>query len=135
MRHHLCRQGVALAGTRQLRSQGSVSVHAHSTVGVTESEGREGTNGVGGGIGVGSGIRDGNGVRLENVDDVKIAMGTGTQRELERGGGGRRNATWKRGRERGRGGDGNGNEWETRGRTQGRNGDGSGDGNKIRSVD
>ena len=28
-RHHLCRQGVALSGTRQLRSQGPVSVHAH----------------------------------------------------------------------------------------------------------
>ena len=27
-RYHLCKQGVALAGTRQLRSQGPVSVHA-----------------------------------------------------------------------------------------------------------
>ena len=53
--HHLCRQGVALAGTRQLRSQGPVSVHAHCTGGGTGSEGREGANGVGGGNGDGSG--------------------------------------------------------------------------------
>ena len=32
-RHHLCRQGVALAGTRQLRLQGLVPVHAHRTEG------------------------------------------------------------------------------------------------------
>ena len=37
-RHHLCRQGVALAGTRQLRSQGPVPVHAHRTEGGTGSE-------------------------------------------------------------------------------------------------
>ena len=49
-RHHLCRQGVALAGTQQLRSKGAVSVHAHRTEGVTESEAREGANGIGGGI-------------------------------------------------------------------------------------
>ena len=36
-RPYLCRQGVALASTRQLRSQGPVSVHAHRTEGVTES--------------------------------------------------------------------------------------------------
>ena len=29
--HHLCRQGVALAGTQQLRLQGPVPVHAHRT--------------------------------------------------------------------------------------------------------
>ena len=54
-RHHLCRQGVALASLRQLRSQGPVSVQAHRTGGVTGSEGQEGANGVGGGIGVGAG--------------------------------------------------------------------------------
>ena len=31
MRHHLCRQGGALASPRQLRSQGPVPVHAHRT--------------------------------------------------------------------------------------------------------
>ena len=41
-RRHLCRQGVALASTRQPRSQGPVSVHANRTEGVTESEGRKG---------------------------------------------------------------------------------------------
>ena len=60
-RHHLCRQGVALASTRQLRLQGPVSVQAHRTEGVTGSEGREGANGVGGGIGVGGGNGDVNG--------------------------------------------------------------------------
>ena len=61
MRHHLCRQGVALASTRHLRLQGPVSVHAHLTKGVTGSEGREGANGVGGRIEVGGGNGDGNG--------------------------------------------------------------------------
>ena len=49
-RHHLCRQGMALESTRQLRSRGLVSVHAHCTEGITGSERREGTNGIGGGI-------------------------------------------------------------------------------------
>ena len=31
MRHHLCRQGVTLAGPRQLCSQGLVSVNGHRT--------------------------------------------------------------------------------------------------------
>ena len=59
-RHHLCRQEVALASTRQLRSQDPVSVQAHRTEGVTGSEGQEGANGVGGGIGVGGENGDGN---------------------------------------------------------------------------
>ena len=48
-RHHLCRQEVVLASTRQLRSQGPLSVHANHTEGVTGSEGRKGANGIGGG--------------------------------------------------------------------------------------
>ena len=60
-RHHLCRQGVALASTRRPHSQGPASVQAHLTGGVTGSEGQEGANGVGGGIGVGGGNGDGNG--------------------------------------------------------------------------
>ena len=40
-RHHLCRQGVALVNTQPLRSQNPVSVHAHRTERVTESEGQE----------------------------------------------------------------------------------------------
>ena len=55
-RHYLCRQGVALASTRQLRSQGSAPVQAHCTEGVTRFEGREGANRVGGGIEIRSGI-------------------------------------------------------------------------------
>ena len=65
-RHHLCRQGVVLGSTRQLRSQGPVSVHAHRTEGVTESKGREGADG--GGIGVGGGNGDGNRVGGGNGD-------------------------------------------------------------------
>ena len=60
-RHHLCRQGVALASTRRPHSQGPASVQAHRTGGVTGSEGQEGANRVGGGIGVGGGNGDGNG--------------------------------------------------------------------------
>ena len=69
-RYHLCRQGVAHASTRQLLSQGPVSVHAHRTEGVTESKEREGANGVevGVGIGVGGGNGDGNEVGGGNGD-------------------------------------------------------------------
>ena len=58
-RHHPCKQGVAFAGTRQLRLQGPVPVHAHRTEGVTGSGGREGANGVGGGIGDGNRVEVG----------------------------------------------------------------------------
>ena len=61
-RHHLCRRGVALASTRQLRSQGPMSIQAHRTERVTGSEGQEGATGVRGGIGVGGGNGDDNGV-------------------------------------------------------------------------
>ena len=54
-RHHLCRQGVALASTRQPHAQGPASVQAHRTGGVTGSEGQESANGVGGGNGDGGG--------------------------------------------------------------------------------
>ena len=67
-RHHICRQGVALASTLQLRSQGPVSIQAHRTEGVTGFEGQEGANGVGGGIGVGGGNGHGNGVGGANGD-------------------------------------------------------------------
>ena len=87
-RHHLCRQGVALASTRQLRSQGPVSVHAHHTEGVTEPKGREGANGVRGGIGVGTGSG--------------VGTGTRTERERERQQGWKRTKARKMGRERGR---------------------------------
>ena len=66
---HICRQGVvALAGTRQLPLQGSVSVHAHRTEGVTGSKGREGANRDGNGHGTGAGVetrgrtQDGDGI-------------------------------------------------------------------------
>ena len=67
-RHHLCRQGVALASTRQLRSQGPASVRAHRTEGVTGSGEREGANGVGSGTGIGGGNKDGNEVGGGNGD-------------------------------------------------------------------
>ena len=72
-RHHLCRQGVALASTWRPHSQGPASVQAHRTGGVTGSEGQEGTNGVGVGIGVGGGNGDGNG----DVDGQRDGDGAG----------------------------------------------------------
>ena len=61
MRHLLSRQEVARAGTRQLRSQGPVSVHAYCIEGVTEPEERERANGVRVEIGVGAGTETGTG--------------------------------------------------------------------------
>ena len=61
-RHHLCRQGVALASTRQLYSQGPVSVYAHRTEGVAGPEEQEEAKRVGGGIGVRGRNGDGKGV-------------------------------------------------------------------------
>ena len=79
---------VALASTRQLRSQSPVSVHAHRTEGVTASERREGANGVGVGIGVGGGNRDGNGVRSGNGDGHGDGAGAGTGVEVKGDGSG-----------------------------------------------
>ena len=114
-----------LAGTRQLRLQGTVSVHAHRTEGVTGSENREGANevgrgirvgseiGVGGGIGVGGEIGVGGGNRDVNGDGDGDGAGTRTGVEVNGGtqdgnvegsgdGGGDpwMNIGWKWGRER-----------------------------------
>ena len=98
-RHNLCRQGVALAGTRQLRSQGPVSVRVYRTDGVTGSGGREGAHGGGNGDGNGEGG----------------GAGTGTEVEAsERPQDGSRNGA----------GTGTGPGIESRGRTQDKNGDG-----------
>ena len=78
-RHHLCRQGVALASTRRPLSQGPASVQAHRTGGVTGSEGQEGANGVGGGIGVGGGNGDGNGDVDGQGDGDGAGAGTGVE--------------------------------------------------------
>ena len=78
-RHHLCRQGVALASTRQPHSQGPASIQAHRTGGVTGSEGQEGANGVGGGIGVGGGNGDGNGDVNGHGDGDRVGTGTGVE--------------------------------------------------------
>ena len=82
-RHHLWKRGVALAGIRQLRSQGLVPVHAHRTEGVTGSEGREGANWVEGRIGVGGGNGDGNGVEGGNGDGDGAGTRTGTRVEAK----------------------------------------------------
>ena len=84
-RHHLCRQGVALASTRQLRSQGPVSVQAHRTEGVTGSGGRKGANGVGGRIGVEGGNGDVNVVGGGNGDVNGHVDGAGTETGRGRG--------------------------------------------------
>ena len=78
-RHHLCRQGVALASTRQPHAKGPASVQAHRTGGVTGSEGQEGANEVGGGIGVGGGYGDGNGDVNGHGDGDGAGTGTGME--------------------------------------------------------
>ena len=83
-RHHLRRQGVALASTRQPHSQGPASVQAPRTGGVTGSVGQEGANGVGGGIGVGGRNGDGNGDVNGHGDGD--GAGTGTGVEVNEGG-------------------------------------------------
>ena len=78
-RHHLCRQGVALASTRRPHSQGPASVQAHRTGGVTGSEGQEGANEVGGRIGVGGGNGDDNGDVDGRGDGDGAGAGTGVE--------------------------------------------------------
>ena len=121
--HHLCRQGLAFSGTRQLHCQGSVSVYAHRAEGITGFEGLEGRKRVGGAIGVGGADRDGNGVSGGN-GDVNVdgdEDGAGTRTGV---GGERRDARWEQGRERGRGRGGVGNG----------NGGGTGAGLETRAV-
>ena len=112
-RHHLCRQGEALASTRRPHSQGPASVQAHRTGGVTGSEGQEGANGVGGGIGVGGGNGDGNGDVDGHGDGDGAGAGTGV--EVNEGA---------------QDGAGTGTGVGTRSRTPDGNGDGNGDGNE-----
>ena len=87
-RHQLCRQGVVLARTRQLPSQGAASVHAHRTKGVIRCVGREDANGVRSGIRVGGGNGDGNrggsGNGNVNVDGKGDGAGTNTGGEPTR---------------------------------------------------
>ena len=78
-RHHLRRQGVALASTRQPHSEGPASVQAHRTGGVTGSEGQKGAKGVGGGIGVRGGNGDGNGDVNGHGDGDGAGTGTGVE--------------------------------------------------------
>ena len=129
-RQHLCRQGLALAGTRQLRSRGLVSVHAHRNEEVTRSQRREGANGVGGGNGDGNGVGGRNGD--VDVDGDGDGAGTGTRVE----------ASERMQNKNGDGsGDGDGEEAgtgtgvETRRRTRDVNGDSSGDANESSSGD
>ena len=123
-RHHLCRQGVALASTRRPPSQGPASVQAHRTGGVTGSEGQEGANGVGGGIGVGGGNGDGNGDVDGHGDGDGAGAGTGVEAN--------------EGAQDGSGdgaGTGTGTRVGTRRRTPDGNGDGNGDGSEDCSGD
>ena len=71
-----------LAGTRQLRLQGPVSVHAHCSERVTGSEGREGANGgvngdsYGDGAGTRTGVEANEGTQAGNVDGEGDGAGT-----------------------------------------------------------
>ena len=126
--HHLCRQGVALASTRQPHSQDPASVKTHRTGGVTGSEGQEGANGVGGGIGVRGGNGDGNGDMNGHGDGD--GAGTGTGVEVNEG------AQDRNGDGSGDGaGTGTGTGMGTRRRTPDGNGDGNGDGSEDCSED
>ena len=123
-RHHLCRQGVALASTRHFRSQGPVSVQAHRTEGLTGSEGQEGANG--GGNGDGNGVGGGNGDVNGHGDGD--GAGTGVEVEVNEGA--------QDGDRDGSGdGAGTGTGVETRRRTPDGDGDGSGDGSEDCSGD
>ena len=129
-RHQLCRQRVALAGTRQLRSPGLVSVHVYCTEEVISSERREESNGhrngveveIGGKNGVGVGNGDGNG----DVDEDGVGTRTGVEAR------GRTQDKNKDGSGDGVG-TGAGTRPESRGRTQDGNADGSGGGNEGRN--
>ena len=128
--HHLCRQGVAPASTRQPHSQGPASVQVHRTGGLTGSEGKEGANGVGGGIGVGSGNGDGNGDVNGHGDGD--GAGTGAGVEVNEG------AQDGNGDGSGDGagtGTGTGTGTGVRRRTSDGNGDWNGDGGEDNSVD
>ena len=129
-RHHLCRQGVVLASTRQPRSQGPASVQAHRTGGVTGSEGQKGSNGVGGGIGVGGGNGDGNGDANGHGDGDGAENGTGVEvNEGAQDGSGDGSGD-------GAGtGTGTGTGMGTRRRTPDGNGDGNGNGSEDNSGD
>ena len=134
--HHLCRQGVALASTRQFRSQGPVSVQAHRTEEVTRSEGHEGVNGVGSGIGVAGGSGDGNGVGGGNGDvnghgdGDGAGAGTGTGVEVNEGAqDGNGDGSWDGA------GTGTGTGVETYRQTPDGDGDGNRDGSENTSGD
>ena len=123
-RHHLCRQGVALASTRRPHSQGPASVQAHRAGEVTGSEGQEGANGVGGGIGVEGGNRDGNG----DVDGQGGGDGAGAGTGVEANEGAQDGNGDGRGDGSGDGaGTGTGTGVGIRRRTPDGNGDGNGD--------
>ena len=127
-RHHLCKQGVALASTRQPHAQGPASVQAHRTGGVTGSEGQEGANGVGGGIGVGGGNGDGNGDVNGQGDGGRAGAGTGVEvSEGAQDGSGDGSGD--------EAGTGTGTGVGTRRRTPDGNGDGNGDGSEDCSGD
>ena len=127
-RHHLCKQGVALASTRRPHSQGPASIQAHRTGGVTGSEGQEGANGVGAGIGVGGGNGDGSGDVDGQGDGDGAGAGTGVEaNEGVQGGNGDESGDGA--------GTGTGTGVGTRRRTPDGNGDGDGDGSEDCSED
>ena len=135
-RHHLCRQGVALASTRRPHSQGPASVQAHRTGGVTGSEGQEGANGVGGAIGVGGGNGDGNGDVDGQGDGDGAGAGTGVgAKEGAQDGNGDGSGDGSGDRSGDEAGTGTGTGVGIRKRTPDGNGDRNGDVSEDRSGD
>ena len=97
-RHRLCRLGVTLAGSQQLRPQGPMSVQTHCNEGGTASEGRQRANADGSGFGErkedgngivdgdGDGIGDGNGNEGSDGSGNRHGSGNGNGDEKEEGG-------------------------------------------------
>ena len=79
VRHHLWRQGVTLTGTKQLRSYGPVTVHAHCTPGVKQ------VRGTGVGTGTGTGWEQGQRREREPKTGTGAAVGTVTGAAAETG--------------------------------------------------
>ena len=90
-RHHLCRQGMAFAGPRQLHSQNPVTVQANCTERVTRSEGQKGQNANGNGNGNGDGDGDEAETEAERkqgwmrVNECRTGKGTGAETGAETG--------------------------------------------------
>ena len=77
--HHLCREGVVVASTRQLRSQGRCQYKYIVPRGLRDPWDGKGGVGVGGGSGDSNGVRGGNGDVNGHGDGDGVGTGTGVE--------------------------------------------------------